>query len=237
MSIDKIFLLNKTELIKYLFFCLIISFLICNIIGIEHPIYISFITLVLFFIICIVQIKRDEKKKKNVKKSKNPKRKNVEEKFRVIPELCKKIKPKKSPFEGLTQDELKDKLNYLHYATSHPFKPKSYVNWKKNEKNYIMNPSNSVKHLEISKNDYPELTEDQINYDDCINQIKSSPLSCNQKNPMILDLKKNIKEDFSKPMELIDNFKKPLFKNIPNDEMLEKKPYNLSNDLCSSCVV
>ena len=38
-------------------------------------------------------------------------------------------------FDGLNPQELTNKLNYLHYATSHPFKPKSYLNYKKNIKN------------------------------------------------------------------------------------------------------
>lgn len=245
MNINKIFDLNKTELIKYLFVSFIISFLISNTLKIEHPLYISIIVIVIFIIICIIQIKKDEKrenKKKREIMTDEKEEKKYKENFRIIPKLCKKnIRQKKSPFEGLSQKELKDKLDYLHYATSHPFRPKSYNKWKKNGNNYIMNPSNSVRHLEISKNDYPELSYDQINYDDCLDHHKSSPLSCNQKNPMILDInlekKDVIKEDFSKPQELFKEFKCPLFKNIPNDKIVKNEPYNSSDDLCTSCIV
>ena len=41
----------------------------------------------------------------------------------------------------------------------------------------------------------------------------------------------DIKEDFSKPMELIQKIKTPLFKNIPSDDMLNKKPYDIASIL------
>ena len=245
MNINKIFDLNKIELVKYLFISFIISFLISNLLEIEHPIYISSIVLIIFFIMCQIQIKRDNKKEIKLNNEdkildKDIKKKDkIVEHFRIIPQLCKKnIIPKKSPFEGLSKKELNDKLNYLYYATSHPFRPKSFNKWKKG-KHYIMNPSNSVKHLEISKNDYPELSHDQINVRDCLNHHKSSPLSCKQKNPMILDInleKKNIiQENFSQ--ELFKEFQYPIFKNIPNDKTVEGIPNNISDDLCSSCIV
>ena len=233
MNIGKIFFLNKTELIKYLFISLIISLLLSNILIIEHPLYISIITLLIFFIIIVIQIKRDEKKEKQNNNIEDIV-KQEEESFRVITNLCENNKiPDESPFENLTKEEIKDKLNYLYYATSHPFKPKSYNNWKKTSKHYIMNPPNSLKHLEISKIEYPDLSLDQINVDDCMNH-KSRPLSCNQENPMILN---KIKEDFSKPKSLLEELKTPLFKNIPNNNVVEGKPYDSSEDLCSSCVV
>lgn len=228
MNIDEIFLLNKTELIKYLFVSLIIALLLSNMLEIEHPIYISVILLLIFFIICVIQVKKD--KKKEIKREVIEK----DEGFRIITKLCENNKTSdESPFENLTEEEIKDKLNYLHYATSHPFKPKSYNNWKKTNPNLNMNPSNSVKHLEVSKIDYPELSSDQINVDDCINH-KSTPLSCNQENPMILN---KIKEDFSKPKSLLEEIKTPLFKNITNDNIVNTKPHDSSDDLCSSCVV
>ena len=228
MNIDEIFLLNKTELIKYLFVSLIIALLLSNMLEIEHPLYISVILLLIFFIICVIQVKKD--KKKEIKEEVVEK----EEGFRIITKLCENNKTSdESPFENLTEEEIKDKLNYLHYATSHPFKPKSYNHWKKTSTHYNMNPSNSVKHLEISKIDYPELSSDQINVDDCMNH-KSTPLSCNQENPMILN---KIKEDFSKPKSLLEEIKTPLFKNIANDNIVNTKPHDSSDDLCSSCVV
>ena len=234
MNIEKLFLLNKTELIKYLFISLIIALLLSNILTIEHPLYISIITLLIFFIIIVIQIKRDEKKEKQNNNNIEDIVKQEEESFRVVTKLCENNKiSDESPFENLTEEEIKDKLNYLYYATSHPFKPKSYNNWKKTSAHYIMNPPNSLKHLEISKIDYPKLSSEQINVDDCMNH-KSRPLSCNQENPMILN---KIKEDFSKPKSLLKNITKPLFKNIPNNNIVKGKPYDSSEDLCSSCVV
>ena len=227
MNIDEIFFLNKTDLIKYLFVSLILSLLLSNILEIEHPLYISVILLFIFFIICVIQIKRDKKKEEIVEEEK-------EEGFRIITKLCENNKKSDdSPFENLTEEEMKDKLNYLYYVTSHPFKPKSYHNWKKKNLHLNMNPSNSVKHLELSKIDYPELSSDQINVDDCMNH-KSTPLSCNQENPMILT---KIKEDFSKPKSLLEEIKTPLFKNIANNNIVNNKPHDSSDDLCSSCVV
>jgi hypothetical protein len=235
MNIEKLFLLNKTELIKYLFISLIIALLSSNVLTIEHPLYISIITLLIFFIIIVIQIKRDEKKDKQNNNNNIEDIVKQEEGFRIITKLCENNKiSDESPFENLTEEEIKDKLNYLYYATSHPFKPNSYSNWKKTTTHYNINPSNSVKHLEISKKDYPDLSSDQINADDCMNH-KSTPLSCNQKSPMILN--SMIKEDFSKPKSLLKNINIPLFKNIPNNSIIEGKPYDSSEDLCSSCVV
>jgi hypothetical protein len=232
MNIDEIFLLNKTELIKYLFVSFIIALLLSDIFKIEHPLYISVILILIFYIICVIQVKRQVKmdNKKEIKDEVVEK----EEGFRIITKLCENNKiSDESPFENLTEDEIKDKLNYLYYATSHPFKPKSYSNWKKTSTHYNMNPSNSLKHLERSKIDYPELSSDQINVDDCMNH-KSTPLSCNQENPMILT---KIKEDFSKPKSLLEEIKIPLFKNIANDNIVNTKPHDSSDDLCSSCIV
>ena len=92
--------------------------------------------------------------------------------------------------------------NYLYEATKHPQRSKSYVNYMFNSNNNTV--PNSVKHLEVSKIDYPELSSDKINVDDCMNH-KSTPLSCNQENPMILN---KIKEQEKKTNDLLLNKKK-----------------------------
>ena len=93
MNINKIFDLNKIELVKYLFISFIISFLISNLLEIEHPIYISSIVLIIFFIMCQIQIKRDNKKEIKLNNEdkildKDIKKKDkIVEHFRIIPQL------------------------------------------------------------------------------------------------------------------------------------------------------
>ena len=87
----------------------------------------------------------------------------------------KNTKKNKSPFEGLLPQQLKNRLNYLYYATSHPFKPKSYTD-------YLHSNScapKSVKHLNVARDYYPQLSQDQINFNDCLNFPKGHPKSCN----------------------------------------------------------
>lgn len=91
--------------------------------------------------------------------------------------LCKTTKKNKSPFEGLLPQQLKNRLNYLYYATSHQFKPKSYTDYLHSNTNN--STINSVKHLNVSRKYYPQLSKDQINFDDCLNFPKGHPMSCN----------------------------------------------------------
>ena len=86
-------------------------------------------------------------------------------------------KNNKSPFEGLLPKQLINRINYLYYATSYPFKAKSYADFIYNENNTV---PTSVKHIEITRATYPQLTEDQVNFSDCLNFPKDHPLSCNQ---------------------------------------------------------
>ena len=90
----------------------------------------------------------------------------------------KKTKKNKSPFEGLLPQQLKNRLNYLYYATSHPFKAKSYTD-------YLHSNScvpKSVKHLNVAREYYPQLSQDQVNFNDCLNFPKGHPKSCSQGN-------------------------------------------------------
>ena len=86
-------------------------------------------------------------------------------------------KKNKSPFDGLLPKQLINRINYLYYATSHPFKAKSYTDFIHNKNNTV---PKSVKHLNIARTYYPQLTEDQVNFSDCLNFPKDHPLSCNQ---------------------------------------------------------
>ena len=88
-------------------------------------------------------------------------------------------KKNKSPFEGLLPQQLKNRLNYLYYATSHPFKPKSYTDYLHSKSNSNNCGLNSVKHLNVARKYYPQLSKDQINFNDCLNFPKGHPMSCN----------------------------------------------------------
>lgn len=95
------------------------------------------------------------------------------------------------PLDSLEPEELKSRLNYLHYATAHPYKPMKYQEYKsendiqidteKNTKKHLndMSAPKSLKHLEYSKIHYPDLSENQINYNDCTSHGYGE-LSCNQ---------------------------------------------------------
>uniref|UniRef100_A0A6C0EK82 Uncharacterized protein n=1 Tax=viral metagenome TaxID=1070528 RepID=A0A6C0EK82_9ZZZZ len=86
-----------------------------------------------------------------------------------------KTKKNKSPFEGLLPQQLKNRLNYLYYATSHPFKAKSYTDYL-HSNNCL---SKSVKHINVAREYYPQLSHDQVNFNDCLNFPKGHPMSCN----------------------------------------------------------
>jgi len=129
----------------------------------------------------------------------------------------KKTKKNKSPFEGLLPLQLKNRLNYLYYATSHPFKAKSYTD-------YLHSNScapKSVKHLNVAREYYPQLSQDQVNFNDCLNFPKGHPKSCNlgndkweaeEQNAQLLsdcisnekDLKQVVIEDFDQKKLVTD---------------------------------
>ena len=161
------------------------------------------------------------------------------------------------PLDNLKPDELLNKLNYIHYATSHPYQPMNYQKYKSTSDHQLENDkntegpigaTNSVKHLESANYFYPDLTKNQINYDDCTNHAPNSSLSCNQgpnnqnlfptQEQSILvaglkdenDLKIIAREDFSVPAPVLNNDSdvKPLFKNAPNKK---------NGNLCRHCKV
>ena len=137
----------------------------------------------------------------------------------------------------------------MFYATSHPFKAKSYTEYIHSNTNRV---PKSVKHLEVSREYYPQLTEDQVNFNDCLNFPKGHPKSCDQGNDKweaehsILtkciankkDLNQVIREDFNAPVSVLESTKNKLsvlFQNAPS--VINDDPKDISNDLCSHCVV
>ena len=238
---------------------LIISFIVGYLISFslkinKHPIYNTVIILILYFFLLFLQNKNnisinDQKILNNdvldyniLPFNKNIKGENFSNQFSNLSK-----KKGNSPFDGLEPQELTNKLNYLHYATSHPFKPKSYLNYKKNIKKYSENSleaPNSVKHLNATKEHYPSLGYQQINYTDCMNHPVGDKLSCRQKSILVSginntkDLNQVVREDFSAPHfinEKLNDFK-VLFNTSPYN-ITPEKPRDYSYDLCSGCVV
>ena len=159
------------------------------------------------------------------------------------------FKKNNNPLDGLNTEELSSKLNYLHYATSHPFTPKSYVDYRKdylvNSKTDLKAPK-SLKHVVLTNDQYPQLSENQVNFDDCMNHTSGNVLSCNQQNPSLLtdgiankdEMNQVIREDFSPP-EFVNhqnNSCKKMFENAPFN-VAYNTPRDSSDDLCSNCIV
>ena len=159
----------------------------------SHPLYISLI-IVGFYVLFIrllythkksYHIHNNEYNHNKIKKSNDQ---NVKSNFTNLELFSSRdaenaaltsTRDKVSPFEGLFPQQLKNRLNYLFYATSHPFKPKSYTDYIYSKNNCV---PKSIKHLDIAREYYPQLTEDQVNFNDCMNFPKGHPKSCNQGN-------------------------------------------------------
>lgn len=249
--------------LKSLIISFILGFSITSIIGLnKHPIYPAII-----IFICYLSLVELEKEKEPFSYSQknysyNSKgNKSIKNSYSILNNdphegelhsLNNKKNRTKNPLDGLSPKQLMSKLNYLYYATSHPFKPKSYIKYKLDEKNKNENDlkaPESLKHIQIAKYDYPSISQDQINFDDCMNHTSGHLLSCNQGDNIHASLltngisnKKNlsqvVREDFSPP-EFINQTKnniKSLFNTAPYD-VKYNQPRNSSNDLCSNCSV
>jgi len=246
--------------IKSLLIAIILSICISKGFEISHPLYISIMIVVFYVLFLTLHNKKEtiifNHKHKNAKKAKSNKvnKSNFSNLERFSSRESKNdaltsSKNKVSPFEGLFPQQLKNRLNYLYYATSHPFKAKSYTDYVYSKGDRV---PKSIKHLDVSREYYPQLTEDQVNYNDCMNFPKGDPKSCNQGNDKweaensILtsgiknekDLNQVVREDFNAPLSILENTKNNLdilFKNAPS--VVNTTPKDLSDDLCSHCVV
>ena len=152
------------------------------------------------------------------------------------------VEKDKLPLDGLSPKELLSSLNYLTYATSNPYKPLTYNDFKTHADKYLDEDgsnklsTNDLKLQEFSKAHYPQLTKDQIDARDCLN-YGSGRDSCFQSPQLFSNLKNNfsilgkgvnednsnliIKEDFSNPMILNpnDRYQHILFKNAPTGNL------------------
>jgi len=103
----------------------------------------------------------------------------------------------KPPFDGLKPKELLNRLNYIHYATSNPQEPINYLEYKTHSDKLLDSDNTKLSTedknlLDYSKAHYPQLTKDQIDTKDCLNE-GSNKNSCFQ-NPSLFF---NVKNDFN----------------------------------------
>ena len=171
------------------------------------------------------------------------------------------------PLDGLDPQTLLSKLNYIHYATSNPYKPITYTEYKTHADKYLDQDGTKLSAqnidpvlLSYSKAHYPQLTNDQIDARDCLNN-GSSKDSCFQSAQLFYNVKNNftilnkgvnednanliIKEDFCNSMILDPNqrYQQILFKNAPSgnldvaldSESNERIHLNESTSLCRHC--
>lgn len=168
----------------------------------------------------------------------------------------------KPPFDGLGPSELMSRLNYIYYATANPANVINYHEFKTHADKYLDEDG-----TKLSTNDtklqgysgfYPQLTIDQINARDCLNE-GSGPRSCFQSPQLFYNAKNNfnilekginldnanlvVREDFSMPMNLnpATRYDPILFMNAPQgnlDKPLDQQSnerIDLSADAMSIC--
>lgn len=192
---------------KKLFTVLILSFIFgyifYDLFNITHPLYLSII-IILSFVGTILIYNKINKKREQYKPQLNFKEIEWTEKKRDKKKSKIQLfrKKNKLPFDGLGKEEIKKRFDYLYYATSHPFEPKSYHNWKLGETNEELN---SVKHLKLLEKTYPEMTSDMLNAKDCLNHPVGSELSCNQSNSILVQ---GINSE-NKDLVITEDFKRP----------------------------
>jgi len=126
----------------------------------------------------------------------------------------------KPPFDGLPPSELLSRLNYIYYATANPAKMINYHDFKTHadkmlEQDGTKLSTNDLKLQTYSAGFYPQLTADQIDARDCLNE-GSGARSCFQSPQLFHNVKHNfnimekgvnldnanlvVREDFSMPM-------------------------------------
>jgi len=157
----------------------------------------------------------------------------------------------KPPFDGLKPKELLNRLNYIHYATSNPQEPINYLEYKTHADKLLDSDNTKLSTedknlLDYSKAHYPQLTKDQIDTKDCLNE-GSNKNSCFQNPSLFFNVKNDfniltkgvnednanllVREDFTNEMVLNNNnrYEPILFHNAPNGN-LDKILDNESNE-------
>ena len=161
------------------------------------------------------------------------------------------INSNNSPLDGLEPTELLSRLNYLYQATLNPAHVINYNTYKTHADKYLNGDNTSIlSHDEIlhkkTNNHYPQLTYNQIDATDCLNE-GSNKNSCFQSPQLFYNVKNNfnilnkgvnldnanliVREDFSMPMVLNANnrYMPIMFKNAPNGN-LDKPLDSQSNE-------
>ena len=248
--------------LKSLIVAIVLGFLITAVFGFNsHPLYSAIIIFICYLCLICLQNQYNDKKetfdyRSNERFNNNNNNNNNTYPHKSFRNKHNKKKKGNSPLDGLFPKELSNRLNYLYYATSHPFKPKSYIKFKldeenknKNKNKYDLKAPKSLKHIQIAKYDYPTISQDQINYNDCMNHTSGNLLSCNQGDNIHASLLTNgisnkkelgqvVREDFSPP-EYVNQTKnniKSLFESSPYD-VKYNTPKDYSDDMCSNCSV
>ena len=157
----------------------------------------------------------------------------------------------KPPFDGLKPKELLNRLNYIHYATSNPQEPINYLEYKTHADKLLDSDNTKLSTedknlLDYSKAHYPQLTKDQIDTKDCLNE-GSNKNSCFQNPSLFFNVKNDfniltkgvnednanllVREDFTNEMVLNTNnrYEPILLHNAPNGN-LDKILDNESNE-------
>lgn len=156
-------------------------------------------------------------------------------------EFGKEFDMDKPPFDGLEPTELLSRLNYIYYATANPAKMVNYHDFQTHADRYLEADgtklsTNDPKLQTYSAGFYPQLTTDQIDARDCLNE-GSGPRSCFQSPQLFYNKAHNfnilekgvntdnanliIREDFSMPMNLDPKarYEPILFMNAPKGNL------------------
>lgn len=131
----------------------------------------------------------------------------------------------KPPFDGLQPNELLSRLNYIYYATANPAKMINYHDFKTHadkmlEQDGTKLSTNDLKLQTYSAGFYPQLTADQIDARDCLNE-GSGARSCFQ-SPQLFH---NVKHNFNIMEKGV---------NLDNANLVVREDFGMTQNLASS---
>ena len=195
---------------------------------------------------------------------------HIQTQLQDTPQWQKVLQDQKNPLDGLDPTELTNRLNYIYHATANPLEVISYNDYKTHADNILdedktsllsnINLSNKEHNTKTNKyinNYYPQLTENNIDATDCLNEMNNKN-SCFQNQylfnmsktdlsgiasmPSILNKGVNqenanliIKEDFSLPIL----FRNAPYGNLDKDLNLQSNEYSdltaNHNAICRGC--
>lgn len=172
------------------------------------------------------------------------------------------IKEANGPLDSLSPQELSKRLQYLYYATSHPYQKISYKDYETHadkvlkEDNSSLAPDDSKFHSYLLEY-YPELTKNQVSSRDCLNGGYGKD-SCYQHPKFFQNLEEEsiLKQGVNnknKHHVLREDFSSNFLKNqvphqreiphVPDNSLIDNSPSNpnyfrlINNDLCRGCTV